>query len=384
MSAGTHGSTSSPNIKQTIGCASGVSWTRREEVNPTDLTTVQTLYINNSNGATQAAAPANFVPVACETGKDAEFMVLCDTATTPPTPYVRRVITDFSTSPPTDSYQTFSLTGAAFAPTTPGTCDGYDLVEGCAEVFSTVTGVLQPVRSLQLTRYGVLIGTPIYYSSASNAVVVPAGTDRVMNCGEMTYAESLLCDSSAPPVPFWRTQFKLGSTTLFTQDMNIGKTAVYAPVGAVGVCQNNTAEDEYACIAGAAANDDTIKIRIVRVYNGATLLSETRTRLDTYAVVPNATVLVPCTQTAGTVRQGSALGSGVAATIVPAGKKSISIVVRSGSVTGTGSLQAGAAQYRAGEGYTWSVDQEGELLEAMTFTGSTPTTSYTVTWTQRA
>jgi hypothetical protein len=150
------------------------------------------------------------------------------------------------------------------------------------------------------------------------------------------------------------------------------------------MCQGYVTDDEYACIAGAAANDDTIKIRIVRVYSGLTLISETRTRLDTYAVVPNNTVLVPCTQTAGVVRQGSAVGAGVAATLVPAGKRSISIIVRSGSVTGTGSLQTGAQQYRAGEGYSWSVTEDGELLEAMTFTGLTPTTSYTVTWSQRA
>lgn len=384
MSAGTQGSTSSPHIKQVIGCASGVSWTQRTEVNPTDLTTIQTLYINNSNGATQTTAPANFVPVACEMGKDSEYAVLCDVSTAPPTPYLRRIITDFSTAVPTESYQNFTLNGAAYAPVTPGVCDGYDLTESCAEVFNTVSGLLTPVRALQVTRFGQFVGTPILYSTTSNAVVTPTATDRVMNCGEMTYTESFLCDSASPIVSFWRTQYKLGSTVLLTQDLNAAKTAAYAPVGAVGICQGYTTEDEYACIAGATPNDDTIKIRIVRVYNGLNLVSETRTRMDTYAVVGNAVVLVPCTQTAGTIRQGSAVGAGVAATIVPAGKKSISLVVRSGSVTGTGSLQTGAVQYRAGESYTWSVDQEGELLEAMTFTGSTPTTSYTLTWTQRA
>jgi hypothetical protein len=384
MSAGTNGSTSSPHIKQEIGCANGVSWTERVEINPTDLTTIQTLYINNASGATQSVAPVNFVRAACETGRDSEYAVLCDVSTTPPTPYLRRIVTDFSTAVPTDSFQNFSLTGAAFTPTTPGTCDGYDLTEGCAEVFSTTTGAMTPVRSLQVTRFGQFVGTPILYSTTSNAVVTPTGTDRVMNCGEMTYSESTLCDSSTPPVAFWRTQYKLGSTVLFTQDLNIGKTAAYSPVGVVGVCQGYTTDDEYACIAGVAANDDTIKIRVVRVYNGATLISETRTRLDTYAVVPNTAVLVPCTQTAGTIRQGSAVGTGTAATIVPAGKRSISLIVRSGSVTGTGSLQSGASQFRAGEGYSWSINEEGELLEAMTFTGLTPTTSYTVTWTQRA
>jgi hypothetical protein len=384
MSAGTNGSTSSPHIKQVIGCASGVSWTRREEVNPTDLTTIQTLYINNTSGATQTTPPASFVPVACEVGKDSEYAVLCDTSTTPPTPYLRRIITDFSTAVPTDSYQNFTLNGAAYTPTTPGVCEGYDLTENCAEVFNTSNGVLTPVRALQVTRFGQFVGTPILYSTTSNAVITPAGTDRVMNCGEMTYTESFLCDSSAPATQFWRTQYKLGSTVLFTQDLNAGKTAAYAPVGAVGMCQGFVTDDEYACIAGAAANDDTIPVRIVRVYSGTNLISETRTRLDTYAIVPNNTVLVPCTQSSGTVRQGSAVGAGVAATIVPAGKRSISIIVRSGAVTGTGSLQTGAQQYRAGEGYSWSVTEEGELLEAMTFTGLTPTTSYTVTWSQRA
>jgi hypothetical protein len=47
-------------------------------------------------------------------------------------------------------------------------------------------------------------------------------------------------------------------------------------------------------------------------------------------------------------------------------------------------LQTGATQYRAGEGYSWSIKEEGELLEAMTFTGNTANTSYTVIWTQRA
>lgn len=382
MSAGTSASTSSPHIKQTVGCAGGVSWTLREEINPTDLTTVQVRYINNATQATQTTAPAGFVPVACETGKDSEWVVLCDTSTTPPTPYLRRIITDFSTTPPTDSVQNFALTGAAYTPTTPGVCEGYDLVEGCAEIFNTTNGQVTPVRSLQLTRYGQLIGTPVFYSATANTPVVPTGTDRVLNCGEMTYTESLLCDST--PTPFWRTQYKLGSTVLFTQDLNVGKTAAYVAVGAVGVCPEYEIEDEYACIAGAAANDDTISVRIVRIYNGATLLSETRTRLDTYAVVANNVVLVPCTQVAGTVRQGSAVGAGAAAVVVPAGKRSISIAVRSGSVTGTGSLQTGAVQYRAGEGYSWSIKEDGELLEAMTFTGNTANTSYTVIWTQRA
>jgi hypothetical protein len=384
MSAGTTAQTSSPHIKQVVGCANGVSWTMRQEINPTDLTTIQTLYINNATQATQVAAPAGFVPVACETGKDSEWAVLCDTSTTPPTPYLRRIITDFSTVPPTDSTLNFTLNGAAYTPTTPGVCEGYDLVEGCAEVFNTTSGLLTPVRSLQLTRYGVLIGTPIFYSNSSNTVVTPTGTDRVVNCGEIAYTESLLCDSATPPVAFWRTQYKLGSTVLLTQDLNIGKTAAFTPTGAVGVCQNNNVEEEYACIAGAASNDDTISIRIVRVYNGSTLISETRTRTDTYATVPNNAVLVPCTQAAGTVRQGSLVSTGAAAVTIPAGKRSISIVVRSGSVTGTGSLQTGATQYRAGEGYSWSIKEDGELLEAMTFTGNTATTSFTVIWTQRA
>jgi hypothetical protein len=382
MSAGTSASTSSPHIKQTVGCANGVSWTLRQEINPTDLTTVQSLYVNNVTQAVQTTAPAGFVPVACETGKDAEWVVLCDTATVPPAPYIRRIITDFSTTPPTDTTQNVSLTGAAYAPTTPGVCEGYDLVESCAEIFSTTNGALTPVRALQLTRYGQLIGTPLYYSNTTNAVVTPAGTDRVLNCGELTYTESILCDSAG--TAFWRTQYKLGSTVLFTQDLNIGKTAAFTAVGAVGTCPDYDVEDEYACIAGAAANDDTIQIRIVRVYNGQTLVSETRTRLDTYAVVANNVVLVPCTQAAGTVRQGSAVGAGTTAVTIPAGKRSISIAVRSGSVTGTGSLQAGATQYRAGEGYSWSIKEEGELLEAMTFTGTTANTSYTVIFTQRA
>lgn len=384
MSAGTQGSTSSPHIKQTIGCVSGVSWTRREEVNPTDLTTVQVLYINNATQAQQTTAPAGFVPVACEQGKDSEYAVLCDTSTTPPTPYLQRIITDFSTTPPTDTLQAFTLAGAAYVPVTRGVCDGYDLTEGCAEVFDTTNGVMTPVRALQVTRFGQFVGTPVLYSTTTNAVVTPTGTQRVLNCGELSYSESQLCDSSVPPVPFWRTQYKVGSTVLYTQDLNIGKTAAYTPVGAVGVCQGYTTDDEYACINDATNSGSTIPVRIVRVYNGALLISETRTRLDTYAVVPNNAVLVPCTQSANTVRQGSAVVTGVAATIVPAGKRSISLVVRSGSVTGTGSLQTGAVQYRAGEAYTWSTQEEGELLEAMTFTGATATTSYTVTWTQRA
>lgn len=384
MSAGTTGSTSSPHIKQVIGCANGVSWTQRTEINPTDLTTVQTLYVNNATNATQAAAPAGFVPVACETGKDSEFMTHCDTSTNPPTPYIQRIITDFSTNPPTDTYQAFTLTGAAYAPVTRGTCDGYDLVEACATIFNTTNGVVTPVRSLQLTRFGVLLAAPVFYSTTTNAVVVPAGTDRVINCGELYTSESVLCDSSNPPVAFWRTQYKVGSTVLFTQDLNIGKTAAYAPVGVVGLCNGYTTDDEYVCIAGAAANDDTISVRVTRVYNGQTLISETRTRVDTYAVVPNNTVIVPCTQVAGTIRQGSAVGAGAVAVTVPAGKRSISLVVRSGQVTGTGSLQTGAIQYRAGESYSWSITEDGELLEAMTFTGTTATTSYTVIWTQRA
>jgi hypothetical protein len=340
------------------------------------------LYINNATQATQTTIPAGFVPVACETGKDSEWVVLCDTSTTPPTPYLRRIITDFSTVPPTDSIQHVTLNGAAYTPTTPGVCEGYDLVEGCAEVFSTTNGQITPVRALQVTRYGQLIGTPVFYSMTANTTVVPTGTDRVLNCGELTYTESLLCD--ATPTTFWRTQYKLGSTVLYAQDLNIGKSAAHVAVGAVGVCPDYEVEDEYACIAGANANDDTISIRIVRIYAGSTLISETRTRLDTYAVVANNVVLVPCTQAAGTVRQGSAVGAGAVATVVPAGKRSISIAVRSGSVTGTGSLQTGATQYRAGEGYSWSIKEEGELLEAMTFTGNTPNTSYTVIWTQKA
>jgi hypothetical protein len=382
MAAGTTGSTSSPQIKQVVGCANGVSWTLRQEINPSDLTTHQSLYVNNTTGATQTTAPAGFVPVACEIGKDAEFTVHCDTSTAPPTPYIKRVIVDFSTTPPTQSFVNYSLAGAAFTPGAEGVCDGYDLVEGCAEVVSTTTGVVQPVRTLQLSRYGVLIGTPVLYSVTTNAVITPAGTDRVINCGSLQYSESLLCDSSVPPVPFWRTQSKVGSTVLFTQDLNVGKTAVYAPVGAVGVCQSNTTDDEYACIAGATPNDDTIQIRIVRVYNGGLLLSEVRTRMDTYAVVANNVPLVPCTESAETINAGSSLHTGNAAAIVPAGRRSVTITVRSGAVTASGSQHSGAANvFEAGESYTWSRVSEGELLAAMTFTGTTGATRFKLTWT---
>jgi hypothetical protein len=383
MSSGTQGSTSSPHIEQIIGCANGVSWTQRVEINPSDLTTVQTLYVNNSTGATQITAPLSFAPIPCGSGKNADFTAHCDTGTTPPTPYIKREIVDFTATPPLTTIQNFALSGAAYTPTTEGVCDGYDLVEACADIINTANGAVTPVRSLQLTRYGQLVGTPIFYSLTSNTSIIPTGTERVVNCGDLNYTESVLCDASAPPVPFWRTQIKLGSSVLFTQNLNIEKTATYTPVGAVGLCQNYTTDDEYACISALTGNNGTIPIRIVRVYNGANLISETRTRLDTYALVANNAVLVPCTQAAGTVRQGSNVVTGGASVLVPAGKKSISIVVRSGSVTGTGSLQTGTAQYRAGESYSWSSDDAAGLLEAMTFTGSSPTTSYTLSWTQR-
>jgi hypothetical protein len=382
MSSGTQGSTSSPQIKQIVGCANGVSWVRRDEINPSDLTTYQTLYVNVASGATQIAAPAGFTATPCSNQQDAEFQVLCDVSVNPPVPYLQREVVDFSVVPPTQSFQTFSITGAAFTPGTPGVCDGYAVVEQCAEVFSTTTGVTTPVRSVQLSRFGVLVGNPILYNLTTNAVVTPAGTDRVINCGVLQYTESLLCDSSNPPVAFWRTQYKVGSTLLLQQDLNVAKTGAYAPVGAVGQCQNNTVDDEYACIAGAAPNDDTIQIRIVRVYNGTTLLSETRTRMDTYAVVANNVALVPCTQAAETLNVGSSLTTGATAAVVPAGRRSVTITVRSGAVTATGSQHSGAASvFEAGESYTWSRVDAGELLPAMTFTGVSAATRFKVIWT---
>ena len=382
MSSGTSGQTSAPQIKQIVGCANGVSWVLRQEINPSDLTTWQTLYVNTSTGATQAVAPAGFVPVACEVGKDAEFTVHCDTSVNPPVPYLKRLVVDFSTTPPTQAIVNYSLAGAVFTPGAEGVCEGYDLVEGCAEVVSTTTGVITSVRSLQLTRYGAPIGTPVLFNLTTNAVIAPAGTDRVVNCGTVQYTESVLCDSAAPSVSFWRTQLKTGTTVLFTQDLNIGKTAPYTPVGTVGTCQDINVDDEYACIAGAAPNDDTIQIRIVRVYSGINLLSETRTRLDTYAVVANNVALVPCTELAETVNVGSSLTVGAAAAVVPAGRRSVSIVIRSGSVTASGSQHSGAAGvFEAGESYSWSRTSEGELLPAMTFTGVTANTRFKLNWT---
>ena len=378
----THGNTSTV-IKQVIGCASGVSFTKRQEINASDLTTYSTLYINNATGTTQVAAPTGYVDSPCEVGRDAEFSVHCDTSTTPPTPYIKRFVVDFSTATPSTAILNFGLNGAPYTPVTEGVCEGYSLSDGCAEIVNTTNGQITPVRSIQITRYGSLIGTPVFYNITTNAVVTPAGSDRVISCGVKAYTESLLCDSATPqPVSFWRTQIKLGSAVLFTQDLNVGKTAAYTPVGTVGPCASYAIEDEYACIAGANPSDDTVPVRVVRVYNGPTLVSETRTRTDTYAVVANNVPLVPCTEVAEVIQAGSAVSVGTAAFVVPAGRRSVTISVRSGSVTATGSQHSGATSvFEAGESFTWSRVSAGETFPAMTFTGVSATTRFKIIWT---
>jgi hypothetical protein len=383
MANNTSGSTSAPHIKQIIGCAGGVSWARRDEINPSDLTTHQTIYVNLVSGATQATAPAGFVASPCEVRSDAEFTVYCDAATTPPTPYIKRIVVDFSTTPPTQTVQNFTQTGAAYTPTTESTCDGYDLTEQCVEVFNTTNGVITTARSLQLTRYGLPIGSPVIYNMASNAVITPAATDTVVACGSVNYTESLLCDSSTPQVSFWRTQYKLGATVLYTQDLNLQKNAPYTPVGTVGLCSTFTVDDEYACIAGATPSDGTVQIRIRTVFNGQTVVSETRTRLDTYAVVANSVPLVPCTEAEETINWGSSLHVGTVTATIPVGRRSVTLTVRSGSVTATGSQHSGTAGvFEAGESYTWSRVNSGEILAGtVNFTGTTAQTRFKVTWT---
>jgi hypothetical protein len=387
MSASTSGSTSSPHIKETVGCVNGVSWIRRVEINPTNLTTIQTIYINDVTNASQATKPLGWSAVPCEMGKDGEFTVHCDTNTIPPTPYIKRIVLDFSTTPITQTIQNFTLAGVAYTPSIEGVCDGYDLIEGCADIISTITGVITPVRSLQLTRFGQLIGTPVYYTITNNAVIVLTGSDRAVNCGSLSFTESLMCDLGATPsIPFWRTQIKMGSVVLFTENKNVAKTANYTILGVIGVCGDYTIDEEYACISdGTTGNNGTVSIRIVKVYQGSSTIpiSEVRTRMDTYATVANNVPLVPCTVKSGTVRQGSTgVISGTGSNLIPAGKKSITLIVYSGAVTGSGSLQSGSQQYRAGTTESWSVTEAGELLEAMTFTGATATTQYTVIWTQ--
>ena len=377
----TSGSTS-VTIKQIVGCANGVSWFRRDEINQSDLSTQSTIYINSATGAVQAVAPAGFVAVACEVGKDASFTVHCDTSTTPPTPYIKRVIVDFSTTPPTQSFLNYTLAGAAFTPVTESVCDGYALTDNCVDLIDTASGVITPVRSIQMARYGVLIGAPIFYALTTNAVVTLTGTQRPVNCGSYNYTESLLCDSSNPPVPFWLIQIKVGATALYAGNLRVDKQGSYGPTGAVSACQNYSVDDEYVCIAGAAPNDDTISVRVTRVFNGATLVSEVRTRVDTYAVVANNVPLVPCTQVAEVLTPGSSLVVGTNSFTTLPNSRSYTLLVNSGSVTVSGAAHTGAAGiYQAGTSISWSRDNAGEVLAPTRFTGVTAGTRFSVSWT---
>ena len=377
----TSGSTS-VTIKQIVGCANGVSWFRRDEVDQSDLSTRNTSYINATTGAVQALAPAGFVAVPCEIGKDAALTVHCDTSTTPPTPYVKRLIVDFSTNPPTQSFVNYTLTGAVYAPVTEGVCDGYAVTDNCVDLIDTASGVITPVRSIQTTRYGVLLGTPLFYSLTTNAVVTPTATQRPVNCGSYNYTESLLCDSSVPPVPFWLIQIKVGATALYAGTLKIDKSGSYTPVGATGACQNYTINEEYACVVGTVPNDDTVSIRITRVFNGTTLISEVRTRVDIYTVVPNNAPLVPCTQIAETLNTGSNLFTGTQSFTTRPNSRSYTLIVNSGSVTVSGSQHIGGTGiYLAGTSISWSRDGAGEILAPITFTGVTPTTRFSVAWT---
>lgn len=276
-------------------CAAGVTLERiRQWDRTTSPPTLLSTQFFGANGAV-VAAPAAFTQGACDRSIDSEFIPLCDVATNPPTPYIRRAVVD-----PVTGVVTFTninvTTGAAYAPVTPSTCDGYTLVSDDACLVTNATGAITQVRVTQLYRYGQIVGAPVIVNLQTNAVVVVAAGQTLANCDALDLATEVFCriDTGATLL---RKVMSLGSVELWSEWIDAVTLATVAAPPAAQLTQDCDIATDFEVVC-ANIGGAQVSVEVRRTFRDGVLLSTVYTRLDTNAVI-GAPVIVPCQPTTG-------------------------------------------------------------------------------------
>lgn len=81
------------------------------------------------------------------------------------------------------------------------------------------------------------------------------------------------------------------------------------------------------------------------------------------------------------VRSGSEVLLPGSSTVIPAGRRSVTLTVRAGNFTASGSLHTTPQQFKAGESFTWSAVSRDEVLASFTVAADA-TGEATLTWTE--
>lgn len=234
-----------------------------------------------ASGAQAAAAPDN------------ELQVLCDLATTPPTPYLRRAIVDPVTAAVTWTNVNIT-TGATYAPTTPGVCDGYQVVVDETCVLDLATGLNTSAKITQVYRYGTAIGVPVITNSATGAVITITGTLQQYDCSIIATELIPFCRTDTGAVVLRKVVSVAGSEVFSEWIDPITNATIAAPPAAV-LTQDCDVQTDFETVC-ASIGGAQVAVEVRRTFRDGTLLSTVYTRLDTNTVI-GAPVIVPCQPT---------------------------------------------------------------------------------------
>jgi hypothetical protein len=277
-----------------LACAAGVQVLRQQTWTSGVLTATNWF---SSNGAA-IAAPAVFTWGNCPGGSaaaDSEFIPLCDVSTNPPTPYIRRASVDPVTGVAT--YTNINITtGAAFAPVTPSTCDGYALVSDDACLVTNATGIITQVRVTQLYRYGQIVGVPVIVNLQTNAVTTVAVGQTLANCDALQLDSIPWCriDTGATLI---QKVLHLGNLELWSEWIDAVTLATVAAPPAAQLTQDCDIASDFEVVC-ANIGGVQVSVEVRRTFRDGVLLSTVYTRLDTNAVIAAPTI-VPCSPETG-------------------------------------------------------------------------------------
>lgn len=284
------------SFSETVWCVGGQTLIRQSSW----LDAAQTVTWLTVAGAAVVPSPAQLAAATAGScsgalAPDNEFLVLCDTATNPPTPYIRRAIVNPITAVATWSNVNV-LTGAAYVPTTPGTCDGYTLTVDETCVLDAATGVITSARITQVWRYGTAIGVPVISNSATGAIIPIAGALQHYDCSAIDVALIPFCRTDNGLVVL-RKIVSVAGSEVFSEWIDLATNATIAAPAAGILTQDCDVQVDFET-ACALIGGVQVAVEIRRTFRDGTLTSTAYVRLDTNVPIATPTI-VPCQQISG-------------------------------------------------------------------------------------